>query len=520
MAETKDVIVIGGGISGLCAAKLLAESGVDVLVLEARDRVGGRTHTMRDSSVGGYVDLGGSYVGRTQDRLLRVAKELGIESYPIDENAKISWVQDGRVYPFKGSFPTFYNPLVWMDINQVIRGIDSLGEKIPSADPWDCPDAEELDNTLMQDWIDKNTLTKTGNDFCKTICQLIVTSQATEMSVLFVAWYIKQCGGFVRIISTKFGGQEKKFIGGSQQISIGLMNKIGKERVILDSPVYSLDQSGDVAVIKTLNEKTYKAKHVIIAMSPGLTQKIHFNPPLPPLRNQLAARSPMGSVIKCMVYYKTDFWRDRGYCGSSWSIDPDLPVEWSLDDTKPDGSAPALVTFITANKARKFCQLTENERRDKLCRYFAKVFGTDEAMHPINYVEKNWMAEAYSAGCYTTIFQPGTLYQYGRELRRIVGCIHFAGTETASKWSGYMDGAVESGERAAREILYDMGKLPKSMIWQDEPETKDYPAIPFPKSFVERNAPTARGFVRFVTRTTFWTAAVAGGVWLYKHLNK
>ncbi|XP_033120539.1 amine oxidase [flavin-containing] B-like [Anneissia japonica] len=399
---------------GLCAAKLLVDNGIDVLVLEARDRVGGRTHTIQDASVGGYVDAGGSYVGRTQDRLLRVAEELGVESYPVDENARMAFLQNGKVYPFEGSFPSFYNPITWMDVNHVMREIDSIGKKIPAATPWDCPNAEKLDNTTLQKWIDDTTWTKTGRNLAKTLCQLIVTSEPTEVSLLFFAWYIKQCGGFLRTISTKYGGQEKKFIGGSQRISLGLMDKIGKDRIIFDNPVYSIDQSGDVAIIKTLGEKTYKAKHVILAMSPALIQKVHFNPPLPPLKNQLAARCPIGSVIKCMIYYKTQFWRNRGFCGSSWSIDPDLPVEWSLDDTKPDGTAPALVTFITANKARKFCQLTENERRDKLCRYYAKVFGTDEAMHPINYLEKNWMAETYSAGCYTTVFQPGTICQYGR----------------------------------------------------------------------------------------------------------
>ncbi|XP_071957268.1 amine oxidase [flavin-containing]-like isoform X2 [Antedon mediterranea] len=462
MAHHKDIVVVGGGISGLCTANLLEENGFNVVVLEATRCVGGRTYTIQDSNCGDYVDLGGSYVGPTQDRILRVARQFGIKNYKIIEDAKLVWVQKGKFYPYipaEGYYPRFWNPFVWLDINNIGRQWDFIGSTIPSSAPWECPNAEELDKMTMQQWIDENTWTKTGNRFCTHMISQILTAEPHEMSVLFFMWYIKQCDGFLRTFSAENGGQERKFIGGSQQISLRLQDKLGKDKVILNSVVITIEQNDDEAVVKTLGGEIYKSRYVVMAIPPGMIQRINFMPPLPPLRNQLIARAPMGSVLKCIVYYKTQFWRKKGFCGSTWSIDPEFPIKWSFDDTKPDGTAPALITFITANKAREFCALTKDQRINKICQYFAKAFDSSEALYPVYYVEKNWMEEPYVGGCYTTVFHPGTLYRYGRELRKPVGCIHFGGTETASKWAGYMDGAVESGERAAREILYKEGKI-------------------------------------------------------------
>ncbi|XP_033113592.1 amine oxidase [flavin-containing]-like [Anneissia japonica] len=501
MFQQKEVVIIGGGISGLCATNLLHEHGLDVVLLEASERVGGRTYTLK-----------------IQDRVLRVAKQLDIDHYKIIEDAKLVWVQKGIFYPYMPStayYPKFWNPFVWLDMNNIGRQWDAIGSTIPSDAPWDCPNAEELDKMTMQQWIHRNTWTKTGHDFCCNMVSQILTSEPHELSVLFFMWYIKVCEGFMRTFAAENGGQERKFVGGSQEISLRLLEKLGKERVILESPVINIEQNDDGAFIKTLNGDIYKAKYVVMAMPPGMVQKIHFKPPLPPLRNQLIARAPVGSVLKCIVYYKTQFWREKGFCGSSWGIDPDIPIKWSLDDTKPDGTAPALITFITANKAREFCELSKDERQAKICQYFASAFDSEEALHPVNYVEKNWMEEPYIGGCYTTVFSPGTLFRYGRELRKPVGCVHFGGTETARKWAGYMDGAVESGERAAREILFEEGKIREDEIWHDEPESKEVPTLPFQTTFLERNAPTARGFYKFLKNLAV-LGTLAGVFVIYK----
>ncbi|KAL7983657.1 hypothetical protein Chor_000533 [Crotalus horridus] len=426
----------------MSAAKLLHDSGLDVVVLEARDRVGGRTYTVRNKHVK-YVDLGGAYVGPTQNRVLRLSKELGLETYKVNE------------------------------VEHLIHHVN-----IPNEAPWKAPHAEEWDKITMEQLLDKvcwtnffgyhhqalprlssgnaldNSLRQQGHVQCHVILILFicvgfecsaakrigtlfvnvdVTSEPHEVSALWFLWYVKQCGGTTRIFSTTNGGQERKFIGGSGQISERIMEYLGK-RVKLEKPVSYVDQTGGNIIVETLDHERYETQYVISAIPPVLSLKIHFNPPLPSMRNQMINRIPMGSVIKCIVYYKDAFWKKKDYCGSMIIEDEDAPIGLALDDTKPDGSFPAIIG------------------KTQICELYAKVLGTQEALHPVHYEEKNWCEEQYSGGCYTAYFPPGIMTQYGRILREPVGRIFFAGTETASEWSGYMEGAVQAGERAAREV--------------------------------------------------------------------
>uniref|UniRef100_A0A3B4AFI3 Amine oxidase n=1 Tax=Periophthalmus magnuspinnatus TaxID=409849 RepID=A0A3B4AFI3_9GOBI len=501
--STYDVIVVGGGISQNKQAK--------------------------------WVDLGGAYIGPTQNRILRLAKEYGVQTYKVNERENLvhyinlsaakllktsglnpvvleardrvggrTFTVQGKSHAFKGPFPPTWNPFVYMDLNSFFRTMDEMGKEIPREAPWRAPHAEEWDHMTMQQLIEKICWTAVRR-FAKLFVNVNVTSEPHEVSALWFLWYVRQCGGTMRIFSTTNGGQERKFQGGSGQISEGMAKELG-DRVKLQSAVYKIDQSGDAVVVETVDKQIYKAKYVIIATPPGLNLKIHFNPELPPLRNQLIHRVPMGSVIKCMVYYKDNFWRKK-YCGSMVIEDEGSPIGLTLDDTKPDGTVPAIM-FILASKCRKLCNLTKEELK-RICEIYSKVLGTDEALHPVHYEEKNWCEEEYSGGCYTAYFPPGIL----TVLREPCGRLYFAGTETATAWSGYMEGAVEAGERAAREIMCAMGKLHQSQIWQHEP---DVPALPFVTTFWERNLPSVGGFVRFTGVSAFLSVAVAAGVLAYK----
>lgn len=310
MSNKSDVIVVGGGISGMAAAKLLHDCGLSVVVLEARDRVGGRTYTIRNKNVK-YVDLGGSYVGPTQNRILRLAKELGLETYKVNEVERLIHFVKGKSYAFRGPFPPVWNPITYLDNNNLWRTMDEMGQEIPSDAPWKAPLAEEWDYMTMKELLDKICWTKSTKQIATLFVNLCVTAETHEVSALWFLWYVKQCGGTTRIISTTNGGQERKFIGGSGQVSERIKDILG-DRVKLERPVIHIDQTGENVIVKTLNHEIYEAKYVISAIPPALGMKIHYSPPLPMLRNQLISRVPLGSVIKCMVYYKEPFWRKKG----------------------------------------------------------------------------------------------------------------------------------------------------------------------------------------------------------------
>uniref|UniRef100_A0A8C7CKJ6 Amine oxidase n=1 Tax=Oncorhynchus kisutch TaxID=8019 RepID=A0A8C7CKJ6_ONCKI len=462
--------------SGLSAAKLLKEKGLSPVVLEARDRVGGRTFTVQNEQTK-YVDLGGAYVGPTQNRILRLAKECGVKTYKVNEEERL--------------------------VHYV---------KIPREAPWKAPHAEEWDKMTMKQLFDKICWTSSARRFATLFVNVNVTSEPHEVSALWFLWYVKQCGGTMRIFSTTNGGQERKFLGGSSQISECMAKELG-ERVKMESPVYKIDQTGDMVEVETLNKETYKAKYVIVATPPGLNLKMHFNPELPPLRNQLIHRVPMGSVIKCIVYYRENFWRKKGYCGTMVIEEEEAPIGLTLDDTKPDGTVPAI---MGSTHNFSFLWLLPPCRKKRICEIYSRVLGSEEALHPVHYEEKNWCEEEYSGGCYTAYFPPGILTQYGKVLREPVGRLYFAGTETATEWSGYMEGAVQAGERAAREVMYEMGRIPQSQIWQTEPESVEVPALPFVTTFWERNLPSVGGFINFLGVASVLSVATAAGMLAYQ----
>ncbi|CAH2220363.1 amine oxidase [flavin-containing] B-like [Pelobates cultripes] len=514
MSNKCDVVVIGGGLSGLSAAKLLVESGLSVVVLEARNRVGGRTFTVQNEKVK-YVDLGGAYVGPTQNRILRIAKEFGVETYKVNEEQQLIHHVKGKSYPFQGPFPPMWNPIVYLDYNNLWRTMDEMGKEIPNEAPWAAPHAEEWDTITMKELIDKICWTNAAKRFAALFVNVNVTAEPHEVSALWFLWYVKQCGGTTRIFSTSNGGQERKFVGGSGQISEKLAESL-QGRVKLQRPVVQIDQSEKNITVETLNHEVYEAKYVISAIPPTLCLKIHFSPELPPMRNQLINRVPMGSVIKCMVYYKEAFWRKKDYCGSMIIEDDNAAIGLTLDDTKPDGTVPAIMGFILANKSRRLAHLTKDERKVKICELYAKVLGSEEALHPVHYEEKNWCEEQYSGGCYTAYFPPGILTQYGRVLRQPFGRIFFAGTETATEWSGYLEGAIQAGERAGREILHKMGKIRESDIWVPEPPSLDVLCLPITATFWERNLPSIQGLVRFIGCSVLLTSTAAIGLFAFK----
>lgn len=472
-------------------------------MLEARDRVGGRTFTKRDDSVG-YVDLGGSYVGPSQNHLFRLSKELGIENYKIEEKEKLLYYSKGKRYPYVASSSiSFWNPIVQMDVNNFLRTVDKMGEEIPVDEPWNAPHADEWDTTTYHEFVDKICYTKQGRAIGKLIVELALTSSEYECSLLWALWYIKLCQGTLRMMNASNGGQERKFIGGSQQITERIAARLG-EAVRLKSPVAYISQLADGVMVKTLNGDIYRANYIIMAIPPVLQMKIHYEPPLSPIRNQMIQRCPMGSVMKCLLYYRTPFWKPKGFCGSSLiDFDEENPIAGTFDDTKPDGNFPAIVGFVATDRVRSLSMRKKEERKQIFAKCLANVFGLKEFLEPIHYEEHNWMSEQYSGGCFPAMFPPGFLTRYGKILREPVGRMYFAGTETATTWTGYMEGAIQAGERAAREVLHAMGRLRKEDIWRVEPAAQDVADIPFERTWWERNQPSVPGFYRLIGLTMF-----------------
>ena len=531
-------------ISGLTAAKELLAYKLDVLVLEARDRVGGRTFTKRDG-IGEHklwIDLGGSYVGPTQNHVLNLIDELKLETYLVDDSMDIGYLRANRQstvrekagsskqnnievidrFPPERDDPPFGGIFHWLDYVNMVRLIDSYGAEIPLDAPWKAPRAKEWDSKTWKQFVDENTWTKRVRSYFNN-CYVVVDvcSDPNEVSLLWFLWYVRQCGGYGRSIATTNGGQERKIKGGTQQMSERLQDLVGRQRVLLNKAVCSVDQTkGPFVVVTTTDGMQFKADYLIYAISPHLWLKIHHNPAQPAGKNLLAQRSPMGHVAKVILYYDKPFWREHNFSGTFYidSVDRKAqPVIMSLDETKPDGSFPAIIAFVAGPGRYETMEMTDAELSRAVARCYADVTKLEEFMTYKRVEIFDWSNEQYSGGCYTTTHPPHALTKFGKYIREPFGRIYYAGTETAIEWSGYMDGAISAGKRAARQVLHVTGNLEEGQIWQKEPDSISVPPKPFeyPKSY--SYAPSIGTLVK-VSQTMFVLGLVSFILFKNNHL--
>ncbi|MFB8003693.1 flavin monoamine oxidase family protein [Nocardia sp. NPDC056000] len=447
MVELKDVIVIGAGAAGLTAARALAAAGREVVVLEARDRVGGRTLNVEVPGGDSHVEVGGMWVGPGQDRVLGLASELGFGTYPTHDSGVHLGEFGGRITRYQGRIPRL-NPLVLADIGLTQLRLDRAARRVPVDAPWTAPRAAALDGQTFGTWLENHAHTATGRAFFRLVTNAVWCAEPEEMSALWAQFYIHSAGGIDALINTTGGAQQDRLVGGTQGLSIAMAEKLG-ESVVLDAPVTEIEWSDTEAVVRAGNRQ-WRARHVIIAVPPPLVSRIRFSPGLPAARNHLLQRMPMGWTIKVNVVYDEAFWRAQGLSGQANS---DLRALGTVFDASPPDAEPAvLVGFLEAGHAQAAARLTPDERRALVLDDLAAYFGP-KARNPAHYIEQDWAAEPYTLGCYGAFATPMTLTRFGSELRRPVGPMHWAGTETATRWAGYIDGAIESGQRAAREIL-------------------------------------------------------------------
>lgn len=303
----------------------------------------------------GWVDLGGAYVGRTQNHLLRLVKEFNLKLYAVNEVEKIVYYDAfaGKRTLLRSDQMPANGLLNWLDLNHIFRLMDQMGEHIPADEPWNAPQAQQWDRITCREFLEANTVMKGTRDFMKIFYGTLVTNEYYNSSLLWFLWYVKQCGGTKMIFATTNGGQEFKVNGGTNQISDRLAECVGSDKVLLDHAVYYVEQRDELVLVKTLNGKEFRCKYLIMATPPAVQQKIHYQPALPAMRNQLLQRVPQGSIFKCIVYYETRFWLEKNLCGSLLLVgeDCDFPITYTLDDSKPDGTKPAIIGYCTASTA-------------------------------------------------------------------------------------------------------------------------------------------------------------------------
>jgi monoamine oxidase len=439
-----DVIVIGAGLAGLSAARNLTRLGLSVVVLEARGRVGGRTVNL-DLPGGHVVEGGGEWIGPGQDRIAALADQLGIGTFPAFYRGSTTYEIGGVVST--GLLPDL-DAKQGYDFVTTATKLDRLSRQLPLGRPWDAKMAHSWDHRTLGDWLSEHATTGFTHDVFRLITRAIVAGYPERISLLWFLWYLRSAGGLLPLILNDGGAQDLRFDGGSQRLSLEMAEQLG-HRIYLNHPVMSIrDVLPGLVQVKT-HQRTFSARRAVVAMMPGDIGRMDFAPTLPSQRKRLIngwARLTRLPIVKLSVAYDRPFWRALGLNGAMQS--DRAPIQLVFDNSPEDGSIGVLSCFMSVVEAPGFADRTR--RKHLVLQELARYFGP-EALNIVAYVEKDWATDPWSSGCITPL-GPGLLTDAGPCLRTPVGRIHWAGTETAVQWCGFMDGAVRSGERVAQEV--------------------------------------------------------------------
>lgn len=443
MNDVIDAVVIGAGFAGLRAATRLRAAGRSVCLLEARDRVGGRVD--RGEVAGQPVDLGGQWVGVGHERLRALAGSVGAPLLPQYVEGEKRFQLDGRWQGYHGDRPRI-SPLHAAELLVAFHRLDRLTARVPAAAPWTAPDAAALDRITLEQGTRRWLRSRGSRALFALATRAVLCAHPRQISLLGFLHYLSSSGGLEYLLGSTDGAQSETVVGSMAGLADALAEPLGPA-LMRDTPVQAIEQSADHVCVHHAGGQL-RARRVVVAMSPLLAARIAMNPP-DARREQLAQRLPMGAVIKCWIAYPRPFWRDRGWSGETVS-DSGL-LSPTFDATPAAGSPGMLVGFLDGPQATAWSG-DASRRREAVIASLVDAFGP-EAAEPLDYVDRDWITEPWSRGGYTSVPPPGLLTELGPALAAPLGRIHWAGTETATQWTGYIEGALESGDRVASEVL-------------------------------------------------------------------
>jgi monoamine oxidase len=435
-------VVVGAGLAGLTAAADLARAGGDVVVVEARERVGGRMLGI-EVAPGEWVDAGAAYLGERHTELNDLLETLGVKAVPTEMSGDSRFMLGSGGTTRHGRFP----PLNAVALGDMFELLDELTRQVDPHAPWQSPAAEWLDQLTAADWAQQHLRRADARLFFPLFLGEMMAANPAEVSMLHVAFYLRSGGGISYLNDFEGGAQDSRIDGGAHRVCELLAERLPAGSLRLGEPVTAVHDTGEAVRVHT-GRTTYDADAVILAVPPILAERLAIDPA--PAHPRATARTGRGCAVKVHLVYPEPSWRRDGLSG--WSVNAEGPLLSTVDDTPYLGSVGVLTGFVTGAEAHRYAALPLEEQRAAATAQAAQIFPDLPAPSEVHVTD--WVSEEYSRGCYAAVFGPGDWTRLGPHLTRPHGRIHWAGTETSTEFFGLMEGAVRSGRRAAAEVLH------------------------------------------------------------------
>lgn len=445
--HTAQVVIIGGGFSGIAAAKKLHQAGVSFLVLEARERLGGRVYT-KQFEQGYYLDFGGQWIGPTQDRMYELCKEHGLSYFETYNQGKNILDLGTKLKTYRGTIPKL-DIFSLLNLDWLIRKLEKLARQIDPTAPWNHPKAKAFDSQNLEHFLQANSKTNACYQVIRLGCETIFACDPHEISLLHALFYIRSGTSLECLINVKGGAQQDRIKGGMQTL-VEAMAKPFLNQILFQYPAQQIHYSENG--VEILGEGfSISASKVILAVPPPLLAQIEFSPALPEAKAKLLQSYRMGRVAKCFMIYDKPFWRELGFSGQSVSDDK-TPFQAFYDCSPADAGKGILMGFVVGSRADRFFDKTKTARKEEMTSVLTRYFG-EKAKDALAYEEFSMTDEVWSKGCYAGLMKADAWTTFQDAYRQSLPPLYFAGTEAATKWHGYIEGAVHAGENAASEVI-------------------------------------------------------------------
>jgi len=467
--EQVDVAVLGAGYAGLTSARRLVQQGYSVQVLEALNRSGGRTFNHYfDHYPEAVVELGGQWIGNASVQgyaYKLIHEELGFELFdgaytPDNGELSLFYTFAGKK-EFKDLWPGAVDKLPKAVQQQCIvtwSRLDELAKSINLTKPWEAVNAEQWDSMTFESWIQQQVVAEEGRQVFRILCTTLIAQEAKEVSFLHILFYIRAAGGLTNLV---VGEQQYRVVKGTQAPPMLMAEQLGKQ-VSFSDPVTTVSQtgSGDFPVtLTTASGRTVHAKYAILTGPPTILHSLKYEPLLPYDKSQLFQRLPMGNSIKMMAIYNTPFWRAMNLSGTVIATTMketgggQTLFSNCFDNTPHVGRPGVLLCFAEGQAAFSMLTLTHQQRIENMTDFLSYSFGTKAKTDLLDLLDYTWAEQPFSGGAYAGYFPPGVWTQMGDALRRPHGRVFFAGADYAEEGFGYINGAIESAERAVSQIV-------------------------------------------------------------------